>query len=138
MISNPDNNDRFSRLQADACDQAAWGTQALEFHRETKNLVVITSFMAYQLTAEQRIKLARSIHQLCQRFLAGNGETVTWMNQGAETSRWKDATFEFDNLWLSQFKFEDGHFSGKSIARVNNDASEGWAMDGSSKCSVLV
>ena len=134
----PINSERFCRHEANAFVQSAWGDEALRFHKDTKHLVIITSFMVYQLTSEQRILLAQAVKQFSDRFLNGSGQSLTWLNQGVETSRWLEATCEFDNIWLSQAMVAEGQFQARSVARVNNDASEGWVHDDSSSCNFLI
>lgn len=124
----PDHNDRFQRFQADACDLQAYGDQALEFFRTSKHLIVLTSFMMYQLSSQDRRELAGTVRAIQSKFLETKADSAfaLWLNQGMHPKDLLNGKFDFSHCYLSKLWFDGKKLLGLPLVRLSNDACEGW------------
>lgn len=124
----PEDSARFQRVQADACNLDAYLDAALGFFGDTEELVILTSFMVYQLSYRERKTLARRVRLLQDRFreLGGCITRVTWYNQGIEPQLLMTGDFDFSRCYLSRLWFDGDDLHGIPLVRLANDACEGW------------
>jgi len=124
----PKETSRFRRLRADACNPSAYLDAVLEFFNTVRVTVILTSFMVYQLSPEARATLARTIRMLQARFLEirDNDRSTIWLNQGMHPEILMTGEFDFARCYLSKLWFDRDVLLGLPLARLFNDACEGW------------
>jgi hypothetical protein len=124
----PDETTQFRRIQADACIPSGYLDYALKFLEGTDLLVVLTSFMIYQLSFNARYTLAKTIQVVENKLLkATHGITsMIWLNQGLDPRVLLTGEFDFTHCYLGKLWFEGKTLYGLPLARLFNDACEGW------------
>jgi len=118
----------FYRLQADACKLMEYITLLQSFFADSNVIVILTSFMLYQLSLERRLSLFKTIQMITCKLSQkeGSQRSVLWFNQGIAPQDLLSGTFDYARCYFSRLWFEDGALVASPIARLFNDACEGW------------
>jgi hypothetical protein len=124
----PHESERFRRIEADITNLALYGQQVKEWLAGIESLTVATSLVLYQLTPAQRRETIRNVAAIREWFLAkGGGDArFEWFNQGLPAEKVLDGCLEFADLEFSRLEFRDCELEIRPLARLNNDACEGW------------
>ena len=124
---HPVDSHHFRRIQADACVPSSYINQALDFFRADTALVILTSFMVYQLSHQQRLALIEAVHLIQNRFKQDRPDRkVLWLDQGMELEAMITGAFHFSRCYLNRLWFEKDVLWGLPLARLAGDACEGW------------
>ena len=125
----PKDNDHYKRIKGDASRGVSYHDAAIDRLGNCEHLVVVTSYMIYQLTKKQRWGLCRGINHLRQSFLKlSDTNQFTWLNQGISPSNMISGNLTFNSIFLSRITFKEHGPECKPIAQLHDDLAEGWSL----------
>lgn len=134
----PLDTDKFRRIRTDACDFNAYENEIKGFFGSEKILIILTSFMLYQLPSTKRKDLVKVVRDIREAFLSvTKSREVLWLDQGTPTENLLSDDFKFSECFVSKLWFENHSLIGQSLMQLRNDACEGWELL-NSKPSVLL
>lgn len=119
----PNNNRTFFRLKSNACELNQYLPFMIKFMENVSPIVILTSFMIYQLSRTERLRLISSIYKMNLYF-----NKIIWLDQGMDIKDFLDGGFRFDQIFINELSFDNNKLLGTPLIKIFNDACEGWEL----------
>jgi D-alanine--D-alanine ligase len=129
----PLNRKDFLRVEGNATSSDSYADLAVSWFSNVERVVVLTSYLAYQLTPSERQSLASAIYQLKSRFQnhrqARERIDVHWINVDLSAEKWLTDSWRINEVFMTEIHVAQNGYRIKSIAELANDLGDEWKFD---------